>query len=241
VLPGLYSAATAINAATVNQDVVARNLAHINVPGFRRTELAYETFENSDPERFATESKLGTSTPELHTDFTPGMFQKTGRPLDLAIHGDGFFELEGTGGPLYTRNGVFQLTNDGQLVNGQGLAVSGDNGPILIPPDASPSQIVVGRDGSVLVDGVQVGQLTIARFEDNQLLTPTGTTTFRAPPNMPPQAATEGVAIEQGSRELANVSAVDELVRLLAGLRYSEASQRALRTIGDILAKRTEE
>lgn len=241
MLRGLYSAATAIDAATLNQDVVARNLAHINVPGYRRTGLAFETFENSDLERFGNESNLGTGTAELHTDFTPGAFQKTGRPLDLAIRGDGFFEIDGTDGPLYTRNGAFHITNDGQLVTGDGLPVSGRNGPIVVPPETTPSQITIARDGSVLVSSTQVGQLNLVRFTDNQQLIQAGTTMFRAPPEMPAQEAGEKVAIEQGSREMANVSAVEELVRLLAGLRYSEASQRALRTIGDIIAKRTEQ
>jgi flagellar basal body rod protein FlgG len=219
---------------------VARNLAHVNVPGFRRTELVYETFENSNQGRFGIRSNLGTAVRPPHTDFTPGGIQKTGRPLDLAIQGDGFFEIMAPGGPVYTRNGVFQLNADGELANGEGLAVSGGNAPIVIPPGASPSQISVGRDGSVFVDGVHVGKLLIVRFLDNQRLIPAGTTTFRAPPGMPPETIDEGFSIDQGAREMANVSAVDELVRLLIGLRYTEASQRALKTIADSLAKRTE-
>jgi flagellar basal body rod protein FlgG len=224
----------------LNQDVVARNLAHVSVPGFRRTGLAYETFENAEQERFGTDSNLGTQVPKTHTDFTPGAIQKTGRPLDLAIRGDGFFELDGGDGSLYTRNGVFHLNSDGELVNGEGLAVLGDNDRPIVLPDVTPSQITVSRDGGVFVGDIQRGKLSIVRFDDNQQLTPAGTTTFRAPPGTVAEAADEDVAVEQGSREMANVSAVEELVRLLAGLRYSEASQRALRTIGDIIAKRME-
>jgi len=239
VVPGLYSAATAIDAAMLSQDVVARNLAHVNVPGFRRTVLAYETFENADQERFGTESRLGTGESELSTDFTPGAMEKTGRPLDLAIHGDGFFVLDGSGGPLYTRSGVFYLNSAGELVNGEGLAVLGDGDNPIVLADAIPSQITVGRDGTLHVDGQERGKIGIVRFSDNQQLTPAGATSFRAPPDMAAEAADQDVSIVQGSREMANVTAVDELVRLLAGLRYSEASQRALRTIGDIIAKRT--
>jgi len=242
MLQGLYSSATALDAATTRHEVVARNLAHINVPGFRRSVVANETFEMQFDEQLHTGGNLGTHIQGIATDFTTGALQKTGRPLDLALSGDGFFVLDGPDGPLYTRNGVFHIDNQSQLVTAAGIVVEGENGPITIPEGVSPTEVFVGKDGVVRVsngvDSQEVGKLKTARFEDNRVLIPVGTTAFEAPPGVVSQDA-EAVVV-QGVRESSNVSAVTELIQLINASRYFEASQRAMQATADAVQNNTD-
>src|SRR5947209_17929464 len=114
MIRGMYSAASALDTAATNQELVAENLAQATAPGYRRQGLL-----------FAAYSPLGTSEPGAQlqdvrspgsfTQFEPGGLQQTGNPLDLAVSGNAFFVLDGPNGPLYTRNGVFEMNGQGQL------------------------------------------------------------------------------------------------------------------------------
>ena len=241
MLPGLYSAATAMAAATTNHEVIAHNLAHLNVPGFRRGITSFATFETAlqaaQPGAATNTPKLGTRIEAVKPDFTPGRLEMTGRTLDVALQGEGFFVLEGPHGPLYTRNGVFFLDRNGKLVNTEGLPVRGQGGPISVPSDAAVEQIHIAGDGTVRVANREIGRFELVRFADNRQLVPAGTTTFEAPPGaaMRPFEGT----VAQGARESSNVLAVDELIRLMGGLRYFEAAQRALRSISEAVQQNT--
>lgn len=241
MLSGLYAASTALHAAELSHEVIARNLAHSNVPGFRRAIASFETFEPNSasgaPDQNQSET-LGTQLQDVRYDFQQGPIQRSGRALDVAINGDGFFELEGPNGPLYTRSGVFFLGDDGTLVNTDGIPVLGEGGPISIPAGASPNDVELDDAGRIQVKGFEVGQLKLVSFADNGRLVPEGTTSFRAPPDLVLQPSEAKVL--QGGREMSNVSSVHELVRMIAGMRHYEASQKALRTIGDSIHQVTD-
>lgn len=241
MLSGLYAASTALNAAEMSHEVIARNLAHINVPGFRRAIASFETFEpntasgSPDPNRSET---LGTQLQDVRYDFQQGPVQHTGRNLDVAISGDGFFALEGPNGPIYTRSGVFFMGDDGTLVNTDGVPVLGENGPLSLPAGSSPNDVELDGTGRISVKGFEVGKLKLVSFADNERLEPEGTTTFRAPPDVAAQPSE--AKVQQGAREMSNVSSVHELVRMIAGMRHYEASQKALQTIGDSIHQVTD-
>lgn len=234
MLSGLYAASTALHAAETSHEVIARNLAHVNVPGFRRAIASYEEF---DPvfEKTGTSSEqvstVGTQLQDVRFDFQQGTVQQTGRKLDVAINGDGFFELTGPNGPLYTRSGVFFLGEGGTLVNTDGNPVVGQGGPLAIPAGTSVNDIQIDGQGRIAVEGFEVGQLKLVAFADNSRLIPEGTTSFVATADLAAQASK--AVLQQGAREMSNVSSVHELVRMIAGLRHYEASQKALQTIGD--------
>ncbi|HUS39193.1 MAG TPA: flagellar hook basal-body protein [Pirellulales bacterium] len=242
MLAGLYSTAAGLNAAEMAHEVVARNLAHADVPGFRRQEASIATFESALLEANANAgaasgdlSRLGASVDVVATDFSQGGIETTGRSLDLAILGDGFFTVSGPNGPLYTKNGVFHLDAAGQLVTASGMPVEGDGGPIQVSDEASPSAIQVTVDGTVRMGGSEIGKIAIVSFEDVQQLVPVGTTLFEAPDGVTAQPS-EAV-VQQGAREMSNVVAVDELVNLIAAIRHYEASQRALKSIAEAVEK----
>jgi flagellar basal body rod protein FlgG len=238
MLRGLYSAATGLEGAARNQHVVAQNLAHSHMPGYQRRVLAFETFDQTLA-RFGAGGGaggiVGTQSLPPRVAFESGPLQFTGTPLDLALRGDGFFVLDGPNGPLYTRNGVFRLSEQGELLSYEGLAVRGTGGPMAVPPGTST--ITVLEDGSVIADGASIGQLQRAQFQNNDALIPVGMTLFEAPPGIRPGDAASSVA--QGYREGSNVPVIYELVQMIAGLRHYEASQRALRAISEAIELNT--
>jgi flagellar basal body rod protein FlgG len=238
MLSGLYSAASALDAAATNLDIIAHNLAHVAVPGFRRAVATFSPFEAELQAVSDDPSRTGTLLSAVETDFASGGLETTGRPLDIALDGDGFFVLEGPDGPLYTRNGSFALTADGVLVNTEGRPVQGTGGTIQLPPNTLESQVSVDAEGRLSVQNQLVGQFELVRFADPQQLMRVGTMSFEATPQSRPLPY-EG-AVVQGARELSNVIAVEELIRMIGNLRYFEASQRALRTIADAVQQTTD-
>jgi flagellar basal body rod protein FlgG len=222
-----------MDVTSIQQDVVARNLAHANQPGYRRQVLSFETF-------LARNALVGALA-ELHQDFTPGDPVYTGADLDVALVGDGFFVVEDPSGLLYTRNGTFHRNAQGRLVTFDGRPVLGMPGPrgedlpITIPRTASMISIL--DNGTVVADRVPVGRLRLARFSDNQRLTRVGTTLFRPPNDLRPQL---GVGeVRQGYRERSNGEMVSELMHMVFGFRHYEASERALRSLSDAVEQNT--
>lgn len=232
---GMYAAATAMDAATQNHEMLAHNLAHSTTPGYRSRGLTTETFDRVLERATAPVGEpLGTNITGQYSDFRPGPVQATNHVNDLAIENDGFFVLNTPEGPVYTRNGSFRVTGDGQMVSQDGYPLQGQAGPVALPPG---STLVVAPDGTVSADGIAVNRLQIVRFQNPQQLQIAGPTLFKAPPNVTPQPLERGVV--QGFRENSNVSPAEAMVGLITGQRYFEAAQRVLRVISDSIQLNT--
>lgn len=238
MINGLYTAGTAMHAATRQHEIIAQNLAHAQMPGYRRQTVRHSPVEtNFDDElrNAAAQDAQGTDSEQLLTDFTPGPLERTDHPLDVAIQGDGFFVVEGPDGPLYTRNGAFQLDESGQLVTMDHLPVQGRGGAITIPPGTSATSIHIAADGTIYAQGAAVGQLDIVNFSEPEALQLTGVTLFSAGPEagvMPAEAQ-----VLQGMRERSNVSPIQEMVDLINVQRRQEAAQRSMSMLGDSVGK----
>ncbi len=237
MLQGYYSAASGMNAALQNQDILAQNLAHAPVPGYRRQGLSFAAFimqgSTTTSARPATPLH-GAKVAQNASNFLPGPIQHTGNPLECALQGDGFFVLDGPNGPLYTRNGQFQINAEGQLVSHSGYPVSGVNGSLSVPQNAA--NILIAQDGTVMADTTTIGQLRLASFADPHQLVRAGTTLFQAPNGVDPQAFTGSV--RQGYREGSNVQVVQEMVQMIAGMRQYEAAAKAMRSLSDAMQQR---
>lgn len=237
MLQGYYSAATGMRAAMQNQDILAQNLAHATVPGYRRQALSFESYaaaQSIGASAAPAPALHGTRAAQSYTTFTPGNYQYTGNPLEIAIQGHGFYVLDGPNGPLYTRNGLFQLNGEGQLESLGGLTLNGSRGPLRIPPNAA--NINVAQDGTLSADNVPVGQVRVVSFADPGRLVRAGTTLFEAPAGVEPQAASPRIL--QGYREGANVQVVSEMVQMIAGMRHYEAAAKAMRSLSDAMQQR---
>jgi flagellar basal body rod protein FlgG len=160
-------------------------------------------------------------------DFSQGNISETGRALDFAISGKGFFVIETPNGPLYTRNGIFQINQNRQITDSQGRIVAGEGGPITIPSDVGIPQVSVSNDGSISAGGITVGKFQLVDFGANEAkLAPTGDSCYRMPDvNIQPVAA-ENITVKQGSQEVSNVKMIEELVDMIMVSRLYEANMK---------------
>jgi flagellar basal-body rod protein FlgF len=240
MIRGLYSAGSAIEMAQLNQDLVAENLANASTPGYRRQSVSYAALQQAlsasgQASAASTGTAQGSPSSGVFTSFAPGAVQQTGNPLDVALSGDGFFVLEGPNGPVYTRNGSFDVNARGELKSKSGMPVKGVGSRITIPTDAT--RIVIGKDGTVMADNTEVGRLQLAQFDDPKTLRRVGTTLFEgANPRAPAPGA---VQVEQGFREGSNVQVVNEMVGMMIGMRQYEAAEKAMRALTDAVGQYT--
>jgi flagellar basal-body rod protein FlgF len=242
MISGLYSAATAMDAAAMRHETSAANLANAHMPGFRRRVVSQTPFDvtMADAQDKSSMSTLlgttiGTTENAIKVDFSQGGLKQTGNKYDIALNGDGFFVVEGPDGPLYTRNGQFQANNDGELLTVDQLPVLGVNGPIVIPPDTVMNAVNVDNEGRFTANGVEFGQLETVRFPNRNVLTPVGASLFQKPDNVTPEVS--NVEVLQGHVEQGNAAYMVELVNIMVASRQYEAAQRVLNSIDESVEK----
>jgi flagellar basal-body rod protein FlgF len=223
---GIYNAASAMDMAERQHEVTAHNLAAAHIPGYCRRIDVGQVGEQEP----AAQAKI---------DFTPGSLQRTGRPLDVALVGEGFFTVQGSdGSSLYTRAGDWFLNSEGEVTTVDGLPVLASGRPLRLPQNASESSLTISETGEVRVGDQSLGTLDIVTFDDPSGLQPMGHTLFQASPELAP--APSSARVQQGVRELSNVSIPLELVRMLAGVRNYEAAQRAMQSLTKSISQRME-
>ena len=236
MLTGIYNAASAMRTAQFQQDVISTNLAHLNVPGFRRSLMTVSTFgEELSAQQNALPGSEGT-VHRLAIDFAQGPMVSTGRSLDVAIGDDGFLAVKGPNTTFYTKNGGLQIGEGGTLVGNHGMPILGEDGPLTIPDGVNPSDISISKDGSISAGDNRIGKLKLVRFENNEALKQVGTTLFSADDAV---ISGEPVIVLQGMREQSNVQPVDELVSMIVAMRYHEAAQKTLKSIDDAIHQQT--
>lgn len=250
----LFSAASGMQAQTLNMDVIANNLANINTAGFKKSraefqDLLYQTMrEPGARSTIATEIPtgmqvgLGVKPSAVNRIFSQGNFKLTGSPLDLVIEGDGFFQITMPDGTIaYTRNGNFSRDSTGRIVTNDGDPLEPS---ITIPADAI--SITIGNDGtvSVLSPGetvaTEVGSIQLAKFINPAGLKSLGKNLFlNTTSSGDPIQGTPGLegmgTIAQGYQEMSNVEIVDELVNMIIAQRAYETNSRAIRAANEML------
>jgi flagellar basal body rod protein FlgG len=155
-------------------------------------------------------------------DLSQGSLQKTGNNLDLAIQGPAFFVVQTANGPMYTRNGSFQVSITGQLITPAGDAVMGDKGTIAMLPGAAS----ISADGTISSNGAVTGKLRLVDFPAGTPLQSEGSTYYSAPAKTATTATDSSV--QQGSLENSNVNPIISMVELINAQRTAESMQRAL-------------
>jgi flagellar basal-body rod protein FlgF len=223
---GYYAACAGLAAQTQALDLVAHNLANLGTAGYRGEQATFRSLLAGG--RSVTWNPLNTAVNDFgvlggsRIDRRAGSLTATGNPLDLGIAGDGFFAVQSAQGIVYTRNGSFHVTPTGQLVNGQGNSVLGDQGPVTLPNGA----VSVSADGTLSVDGAVVAKLRLVEFSPNTNLSAVGDALYSAPEGaaLPPASS----SIRQGMLEDSNVSSVEGVVQLITVQRNAEMMQRAL-------------
>jgi flagellar basal body rod protein FlgG len=217
---------SSINALMREYETITNNLANVSTAGYKRrcnsfTQLLEGQMKGSGNSR-RRRIQLNSSL-----DFSQGNLSKTGRPLDFAIYGKGFFVIETPQGPLYTRNGVFHTNQNGQIVDSEDRIVAGETGPITIPANAGISEVSVSQDGNISAGGTPIGRFRIVDFEDNEdKLVPAGNSCYRMPDKQIQPVEADEVSIRQGAQEVSNVKMIEELVDMLMVTRLYEANMK---------------
>ncbi len=223
---GYYAACTALVARTQALDTIANNLANASTTGFRAQHNVFGSILASKegfPDTALNQAinnygVLGGTT----LDQSQGALQKTGNELDLGIEGPGYFVVQTANGPVYTRNGEFQVSSKGQLVTSSGDAVMGDRGVISI----LPGPVSISADGTISSNGAVSGKLRIVEFPAGTQLASLGSTYYSAPANVAASATNSNV--RQGMLESSNVNPITSMVELVTAQRSAEMMQRAL-------------
>ncbi len=244
----LAIAATGMNAQQTNVEVIANNIANINTTGFKRaraefTDLLYQVERQQGvPNRGGqgvvpegAQLGLGTRLAAIRNLHIQGTLNQTGNKLDLALNGEGWFQVTGPGGDtLYTRDGAFNTNDQGQLVTLDGFLVDPQ---ITIPQNTT--EVTVNDSGEVFATvGGQatpqsVGQLTLATFANNAGLAAQGGNLFReSAASGPPTAGVPGdpgyATVQQGYLEDSNVDPVKEISELISAQRAYEMNSKIM-------------
>ena len=243
----MWVAKTGLDAQQTRLSVISNNLANVNTTGFKRDRAMFEDLlyqnvrqaggQTAQTTQAPTGLMIGTGTRIVSTEknHAQGNMINTQNALDLAVAGEGFFQISMPDGTIaYTRDGSFKLSNVGQLVTASGNPLAP---PIIIPGNAS--SITVGEDGTVSVEifggggAQQLGQIQIARFVNAAGLTPMGGNLYKqtvasgAPQLLNPGTQAAGT-LRQGMLEASNVNVVEEMVNMIETQRAYEINSKAI-------------
>jgi flagellar basal-body rod protein FlgG len=259
MIRSLWIAKTGLDAQQTQLDVISNNLANVSTTGFKRQravfeDLLYQTLRqpgaaSSQQTTIPSGLMLGVGVRPIATEhiFTQGTLQNTGNALDIAINGQGFFQIQMPDGTLaYTRDGSFQKDSTGQIVTASGYPLS----PAITIPSNAVS-MTISRDGivSILQAGTttptQIGNIQLASFVNQGGLQSVGENLFvetassgTPTPNTPGSNGTG--LLNQGYVETSNVNVAEELVTMIQTQRAYELNSKAIQTSDNMLGRLTQ-
>lgn len=244
MVSGKYSALSGAVAREQSMANIAANLANVNTAGYKKANVNFESLLQGAKQ---TQEARGINYSRIKgnfTEFSPGPLMDTGNPLDTAIHGDGFFKVQGPDGVLYTRRGDFVLDQNGNLQTSNGMAVlDQNNGPLNIP-ETTINQIsisslgeisIMGRDGS----RTAVGTIGVVTINDTSQLKRETDTTFSLQPEGQETITAEPTLVI-GSLESSNVNMNEEMTLMIDSLRTFETYHKVLKSYSDLSQKQDE-
>jgi flagellar basal-body rod protein FlgG len=237
---------TAENAMQLEQnriDALANNLANVNTAGFKQiltrvAEVAAPVPLGKNPGQADEQPAVASGPARLQMyhalDNRPGTIHATGRETDVAIMGEGYFEVATAGGTAYTRHGSFMLDAEQRLTTPDGHQVLGERGPITL----AGTDFTIANDGAVMVDGKLTDRLKLVTFDDPSQLEHLGGSLVRPPEGMGRRTldAVE-VVVAQGHLEGSNVNPIDTLVAMITAQRAFEVQAKVMTTEDELLEK----
>ncbi|HEY0905971.1 MAG TPA: flagellar basal-body rod protein FlgG [Methylophilus sp.] len=259
MIRSLWISKTGLDAQQTQMDVISNNLANVSTSGFKKSRAVFEDLlyqnirqvgaQTSQQTQSPSGLQLGTGVKPVATEriFTQGNLQQTGNDKDVAIQGQGFFQIllpDGT--TAYTRDGSFQIDNQGQLVTASGFPLQ----PAITVP-ANAQSLTIGRDGVVSITTpnstatTQIGTLQLATFINPAGLQAKGEnlyveTTASGNPNANTPGSNGAGLLSQGYVETSNVNVVEELVSMIQTQRAYEINSKAITTSDQMLQKLTQ-
>jgi flagellar basal-body rod protein FlgG len=254
MMRAMWSAAAGMAVQQYNMDTISNNLANVNTSGYKKARAEFQDLLYQTINLAGTSSSTSTNLPtgiqvghgsklqSLQRQYSTGNLRSTGSNYDMAIEGDGFFQLTQPDGTLaYTRDGSFTLDQNGNMVNSSGYNLTPQ---VTIPQDAT--SVTIAQDGTVSVTQAgqnqpqQVGQLTLVHFINPSGLNQLGRNIVQ--PTLASGDPIEGTpgqdglgTIQQGFLEVSNVDVAEEMVNMIIGQRAYEANSKTIQTIDQML------
>lgn len=261
---GIYTAVSGAIAQTAKLDTIANNLANVNTPAFKRDSQLFREYLTSYEKEPGTITvpRVPASIESFYdmqggdksyvdldgtsTDFSQGSIRSTGNPLDVAIEGDGFFEISTPDGLRFSRVGSFTVDGEGRLVTKQGFAVLKDG-----PPGQDPAAreirvtggaVTISQNGEIFENGQNVGKLSLTNVGNKDALQKVGLSLYTLKDNMDPEltVAANGKFL-QGALETSNVNAIREMTDMISATRVFESTQKAIQAYDQMAGKAVNE
>jgi flagellar basal-body rod protein FlgG len=251
MIRALYTSASGMQSQQVNLDVISNNLANVNTTGFKKNKIEFQDLlyqtekaagaEQGNNTQLATGVEIGHGSRVAGTGriFTAGDLSNTGEKLDVAINGDGFFEVQlPDGTSAYTRDGAFKLNSAGEFVTSQGLKYTGFG---AVP--AGTTEISIAPGGIVSMtgaSGTSTFEIQLARFANPSGLKSVGGNLFTetgasGQPEVGKPDANGFGAVQQGYLELSNVKVVEEMVNMIVAQRAYEVNSKSVKAADEML------
>jgi len=218
-------------------DVIANNIANVSTPGFKREAAKFEEFVTM---MRPAEGQTGLQPVSfvkdagVMRDTSQGNLEQTGATYDVAIAGNGFFQVQTPNGMRYTRDGHFSLDNNGNVVTSQGYPVQGDGGAITVAP--TDGQVIIAPDGTIssVLNGVTnlLGKFKVVDFPSTTAMAKQGSNLY-ATDQTPTVPAT--VNVRQGAVEASNVQPVIEISHMIEVMRAYEATASLSKSQEDMM------
>lgn len=246
MLRGLYSSGSGMQSSLLQMDVISNNMANVNTTAFKEKMNVFKSYPEADlvrtddqeiqtpmgtvdPRPDIGSMAMGVSSDGTYINFRQGSLKQTGNPLDVALEGEGFFEIQMPDGETaFSRDGSFKLNSDSEVVTSMGRRLLDTNGnPIQIP--GNTEKITITPNGNVFdQDNQQIAQINIVQFENKQRLEEMGENMFRQGEDNPRIENPENVKLRQGVVETTNFSPVKQMTRMIEASRKYEMNSQIL-------------
>ena len=229
MLQGLYSAAAGMEAQQTVIDGIGNDLANVDTPGYQGEvigfhDLLYSSAGQSSGSNVAIGA--GAAAAQVGWDQTQGAVQQTGNPLDVAINGPGYLQVRRPDGTLaLTRNGTLQLSATGQLTTNLGMPLQP---PVTVPPGTQASDITIGSDGKVSVNGRAFGQIQLVSVASPNNLLADGSSLYSATAASGPTVPATGATLQQGALTASNVDLASDMTAMINAQQSYDMASHAI-------------
>jgi len=235
MLEGLYSAAAGMSAQQEQLDAIGNDLANESTTGYKSERVAFKDllYNNVNVAGTVSTDGAGASAQVIGRDEAQGPVRETGDPLDLAIEGEGYFQVTQNGKPTLTRDGSFGVDASGALVNSEGNPLSP---PIKLPKGVTPGDIAIAPDGTVTAGARKLGQIKLVTVTSPEHLLSNGSGALTPTAASGATRPAGKARIHQGALEQSNVDMAKEMALMVSTQRAYQMNSTAIQTESQMMS-----
>ncbi|HID02141.1 MAG TPA: flagellar basal-body rod protein FlgF [Desulfobacterales bacterium] len=244
MVSGKYSALAGAISREQRLANISTNLANVTTIGYKKSRMSFESLLRGEQQITNAKGVNFSRVRENFTEFSEGAIRGTGNPLDIAIHGEGFFKVQSPDGPQFTRRGDFHTDQDGTLLTGNNMPVLDEgNAPILLTATETSKISVnsIGEVATISIDGTRniIGKIAIYTINDNKLLKRESDTLFSLKENGQ-EILMEEPDLAVGNLEISNVNMTEEMALMMESTKTFESYQKVIQAYSKLGQKQDE-